>query len=70
MGAAIKTGLDTAKTISKKLFHKTTKATGELIGNKTAEKIVKSGVNSRNVEEINIPPEKREEMLNELRKVL
>ena len=70
MGTAIKTGLDTAKTISKKLFHKTTKTTGEFIGNKTAEKIVKLGVNSRNVEEINIPPDKREEMLNELRKVL
>ena len=31
---------------------------------------MKSEGNSRNVDEINILPEKREEMLNELRKVL
>ena len=43
-------------------------ATGEFIGNKIADKVVKSkpvsGASSKNVEEIVIPPEKRQEILN------
>ena len=38
--------------------------------NSNDDKVVKPEENSRNVEEIIIPPEKREEMLNELRQVL
>ena len=60
---ATKTGLDTAKTTFKKVVHKTVETTGELIGNKITEEIVRpkpvSDANSRNVEEIVIPPEKR-----------
>ena len=64
------TGLDATKTASKKLVHKAIEATGEFIGNKIAEKIVKPDANLKIVEEINVPPEKREEILNELRKVI
>ena len=60
---ATKTGLDAAKTASKKkLVHKRAEATRELIGKKIAEKIVKPkpvpDVNSRNVEEIVFSSEK------------
>ena len=79
MNTDIKTGLDAAKTASKKVFHKTAEVTGEMIGNKILKKknsgkIVKPkplpAENSKNVVEINIPPEKREEILNELKQVL
>ena len=66
MNTAAKTGLKAAKTASKKGTHKTAEATGELRGYKIAEKIVKpkpvSDENSRNVEEIVIPPEKRQDI--------
>ena len=45
LNTATKTGLDAAK----KVVHKTVEATGEFIGNKMAEKIVKLDLNSRNV---------------------
>ena len=61
--AATKTRLDTLKTASKKVVHKTTEATGEFIGKKIADEIVKAksvpDENSRNVEDIVISPEKR-----------
>ena len=58
------TGLDALKTASsKRVAHKAAEATGEFIENKIAEKIVKL------YGEIIIPPEKREEILNELRQV-
>ena len=63
MHAATKTRLDTLKTASKKAVHKTPEATGEFIGNKIADEIVKAksvpDENSRNVEDIVISPEKR-----------
>ena len=67
------TGLDASKSASKKVVHKAAEATGEFIENKIADalaklnndKIVKqksvTDENSRNFEEIIIPPEKREE---------
>ena len=59
------------KTASTKIVHKAAEASGEFLGNKIADKIVKpkpeSDMNSRYVEEIVIPPEEREEILNELR---
>ena len=61
--AATKTRLDILKTASKKVVHKTPEATGELIGNKIADEIVKAksvpDKNSRNVEDIVVSPEKR-----------
>ena len=75
LDTATKTGLDAAKTPSKKVIYKTNEATGgELIGKKIAEKIVTPdpvpGVNSRNVEEISIPPEERRKISKKLRQVL
>ena len=74
MDTAAKTGLDALKVASKKVTHKTAKITGELIGIKIVEKVVKrkpvSDENLRDVEEVIIPPEKREQRSNELRQVL
>ena len=39
MDAATKTETDAAKTTSKRIVKKTAEATGDLIGNKTADKI-------------------------------
>ena len=62
------------KNVSKKIVQKAVEPTSEFIGNKIADKIVKQkhvvDENPRNVEEIIIPPEKREEILNELRQLL
>ena len=62
--------LDTGLDDSKKLVHKA----GELLGNKIADTVTKSNNDNiekqEPVEEIIIPPEKREEILNKLRKVL
>ena len=68
------TRLDAVNTASKKAVHKA----GEFIGNKIAyavtksndDKIMKPDENPRNVEKINKPPEKRDEILNKLGKVL
>ena len=74
MDTAIKAALDAAKTASKKVIHNAAKVTGEFIGNKLADKVVKPkpvpDINSRDVDETGIPPEKREEILNELRQIL
>ena len=70
--------LDSLKTSSKNVVHKT----AELLGNKTPDVVTKSkddkivntkgviGENSRNVEEIIISQEKREGISNELRQIL
>ena len=65
------TKLDVLKTAPKKVVHKSAEVTGEFIGNKVADNIVKAKPaidgNSRNVKEITIPPAKRVEILIELR---
>ena len=70
LNTATKTGLDAVKIASKE----EAKATGEFIGNKIADKIVKPKLapdeNSRKVEEIVIPPQKRQTILNKLGQVL
>ena len=70
---ATKTWLDALKTAFKKVAHKIAEATGKFIGNKIADKIVKPkplpAGNWKNVEEIVVPPGKREEIFNELRQV-
>ena len=43
MDTATKTRIDAAKTASKKVVQKTAEATGDLIGNKTADKITSIG---------------------------
>ena len=56
------------ETSSKKVVHKAPEGTGEIIENKIADKIEKSkhvfDENPRNVKEITILPEKREEISN------
>ena len=64
------TGLYVVKTASKKVIHKA----GEILGNKIADAVTNSNDDKIDkqepVEEIIIPPEKRDEILNKLRKVL
>ena len=43
MNAATKTGIDAAKTSSKRAVQKTAEAAGDLIGNKIADKITSLG---------------------------
>ena len=72
MDIATKTGIDAAKTASERLVQKAAEATGDLIGNKLADKItsigklkVKEKINK--AEEIFIPPEKRRQIIDDLR---
>ena len=60
------------KTASKGATQKTAEATGDLIGNEIADKITKaSSQNSENIEDISkeryISPEKRQQIIDELR---
>ena len=63
-------GVDAVKTASKKVVQKT----GDLIGNKITDAVTKSNdnkiVKQEPVEEIIIPTEERDEILNKLRQVL
>ena len=63
---ATKTGIDAAKTTSKRVVQKTAEATGDLIGNKIADKITSIG-KPKEIEEIYIPPEKRQQIIDDLR---
>ena len=72
MDTATKTGIDAAKTASKPVFKKTTEATGDLIENKIADKITsldktKSKEKENEKQEIYIPPEKRQQFIDDLR---
>ena len=74
MDTATKTGIDAAKTTSKRIVLKTAEATGDLIGNKIADKITSIGKpkekekeKPKEIEEIYIPPEKRQQIINDLR---
>ena len=72
---ATKTEIDAAKTASKRVVQKTAEATGDLTGNKIADKITSVGktkskekedeTNKR--QEIYIPPEKRQQIMDDLR---
>ena len=57
---ATKTGMNAAKIPSKRVVQKTAEATGDLIGNKIADKITSIGKPKEKPEEIYIPPEKRQ----------
>ena len=77
MDTATKTGVDAAKTASKRVVQKTAEATEDLIGNEIADKITyvgksenkqKENKNETNeAEEIYIPPEKRQQIIDDLR---
>ena len=69
-----KTGIDAAKTSSKRVTQKTAEATGDLIGNKIADKITSLGKTKSKEkkeqderQEIYIPPEKRQQIIDDLR---
>ena len=66
MDTATKTGMDATKTASKRVVQKTAEATGDLIGNKIADKIntigkpkEKENAKTKEIEEIYISPEKK-----------
>ena len=66
---ATKTRIDATKTASKRVAQKTPEATGDLIGNKRADKITsvgKSKEKTNKPEEIYIPPEKRQQIIDDL----
>ena len=67
---------DFAKIAGKEVLTKSPEATGDLIGNKIADRITKSTRNKEQKEddrimeetpEINIPPEKREQIIRDLK---
>ena len=67
---------DFAKIAGKKILTKSAEATGDLIGNETANRIIKSARNKEQKEddriieetqEIIIPPEKREQIIRDLK---
>ena len=67
---ATKTGIDAAKTASKRVLQKTAEPTGDLISNKIADKITSVGKTKEKTnkpEEIYIPPEKRQQIIDDLR---
>ena len=64
-----KTGINATKTASKRVVQKTAETTGDLIGNEIADKItsvVKSKEKGeiKKVEEIYIPPEKKQQIFD------
>ena len=75
MDTAKKSRINAAKTASKRVVQKTAKATGDLIRNKIADKITSFGKSknkekrdeTNEVEEIYIPPEKRQQIIDDLR---
>ena len=67
-----KTGINTTKTASKRVVQKTAETTGDLIGNEIADKItsvVKSKEKGeiKKVEEIYIPPVKKQQIIDDLK---
>ena len=65
MDTATKSGIDSAKTTSKRVVQKTVEVIGDLIGNTIVEKLTSLGKSkdkrkTKNVEEIYIPPRKRQ----------
>ena len=67
MDTGTKTEINAAKTTSKRVVQKTAEATGVLIGNKIADKITSLGKpkeKKKEVEEIYIPPEKRQHIID------
>ena len=72
MDTATKTGIDAVKTASKRVVQKSAEATGDLIRNKIADKTTSAGkTKSKEKEderqEIYILPEKRQQIIDDLR---
>ena len=69
-----KTGIDAVKAASKRLIQKTAEAIGDLTGNKIADKITSLGKSKTEekerkdeTEEIYIPPQKRPQIIDDLK---
>ena len=72
MDTATKTGMDAVKIASKRVIQKTAETAGDLIGNKIADKITSIGKpkpkeKTKEIEEIHIPPKKRQEIIDDRR---
>ena len=71
IGTATKTGIDAAKPASKRVVPKTAEVTGDLIGNKIADKITSISKSKEKEkekpEEMYIPPEKRQKIIDDLK---
>ena len=72
METATKTVIDAAKIAFKRVVQKTAESTGDLIGNKIADKITSIGKprekeKAKEIEEIYIPPEKRQQIIDDSR---
>ena len=72
MDTATKAGIDATKTASKRVVQKTAEAAGDLVRNKIADKITSLGKTKRKEkedesQEIYIPQEKREQIIDDLR---
>ena len=72
MDTATKTGVDAAKAASKRVVQKNWEATRDLIGNKIADKITSLGKTEskekeKEEQEIYIPSEKRQQIIDDLR---
>ena len=74
MDTATKTEVDAAKTASKGAVQETAEATGDLIGNKIADKFTSLGktksdgkVKLKEEQEIYIPPEKNQQVIDDLK---
>ena len=72
MDTATNTGIDSAKTSSKRVVQKTAEAKWDLSGNKIADKITSIGKpkekeKTKEIEDICNPPEKRQQIVDDLR---
>ena len=70
MDTATETGINAAKTASKRVVQKAAEATGDLNGNNIADKITLIGKpkeKEKEIEDIYIPTEKRQQIIDDLR---
>ena len=72
MDTATKARIDAAKTASKRVVQEITEATGDVIGNKIADKITSIGKSkekekAKKAGEMYIPPEKRQQIIDDLK---
>ena len=72
MDTTTKTWIDAAKTASKRVVQKTAEARGDLIGNEIADDIISLGKTKSKEKEdemqgIYIPPEKRQQIIDDLK---
>ena len=71
MDTATNTGIDAAKSASKRVVQKNAEATEDLIGNKIADRQAeKKKEKTKKVGEIYIPPEKRQQIIDDFRLIL